>query len=722
MRTEILEGFRDNVMKTVTARHGGVLLFAGKADPAVVAAVRDSIPDTIILFYLCPGKADDDKLSSQLGHGKTMTLFSSLEDDQFPHEKAGILLTLKPSENTCLKADSSIGEKYSHAIAEINEAVKQALSNAEQSRIGGLIYFRSSLKNLPHLLNNPRKMLKNSDGSVPAVICCGGPSFAKAIPLLKIYQERIAIFAIARTSALLIDEGIKPDVVVHVDPYYDISWSKKASEKNCVLAASLSVVAALSSKFNDIIWFNGDAGTINNYAESKEPGILNRIAVSRTVTVSAIDLAIKAGFRKIILTGSDLCISGSGKSHVNETNALEASLIQVDGNSGEKVFTTQEFEVLRTGIESYLDVLPNKNFEIYNCTDGGALIKNIPHCDLSTFLEKNISAKKNISLETSGTKRQAFNFGRIISDMKRLVAHTDSKIAAAESFFASIRSGRQDEIKKSQDIFNKLAGEKDVPCDSAAFEYFSKEIDCFLDNTMNRLPELRTLDLTNPLTKLLLFIKRSLLQRDLCCDFIDDMEGRTQPGRITFSTFSNFALRFIAASNPGFADKLDGIDPSESPFKVIFSLQELPHVIQAADTGKTIFAYSVKENDERAQAFADKLEKGFSFDQEKNALVFPTPLNYLNIVKVSKKFPDADMMIVEPWPEFLKMLISSAMFFHELPEKTIVAEAGDLNGLVAETIRNWQAAGKKILVVNTPESNGINKAATLTDAIRKMLL
>lgn len=721
MRTKILEEFRDKVLKTVTTRHGGVLLFAGQADPAVVAAVRDSIPDTIILFYLFPGKTDENKLSSLLSHGKNMTLFSSLEDDQFPHEKAGILLTLKPSENTCLKADNSIEEKYLHTIEKINEAIEQALSNAEQSRLAGLLYFRSSLRNLPHLLNNPRKMLKNNDASVTAVICCGGPSFAKALPLLKTYQDRIAIFAIARTSALLIDEGIKPDVLVHVDPYYDVSWSRKASEKNCVLAASLSVSAALSSKFSDIIWFNGDADTINNYAEAKAPGILNRIAISRTVTISAIDLAIKAGFRKIILTGSDLCVSGSGKSHVDDSAEFGGSLLQVEGNSGEKVYTTQEFEALRTGIESYLDALPHKNFEIYNCTDGGALIKNIPHRDLSTFLEKNTSGKKTISLESSNAKRQAFNCDMIISDMKKLVAHTDSKIAAAESFFTSIRSGRQDEIKKSQDIFNKLAGEKIVPTDTEVFKYFNKEIDGFLDNTMNRLPELRTLDLANPLTKLVLFIKRSLLQRDLCCDFIDDMEGRSQPDRrITFSAFSNFALRFIAASNPELADKLGRIAPGS--FGMVFSLQELPNIVQSADTGKTIFSYSVAEYNERAQAFADKLEKEFSFDQKKDALVFPAPLNYLNIVEVSKKFPDADIMIVEPCPEFLKQLISSAMFFHEIPEKTVIAEVGDLNGIVASTIKSWQAAGKRILVVNTPENNEIKEAETLTDAIRRMLL
>ena len=76
------------------------------------------------------------------------------------------------------------------------------------------------------------------------------------------------------------------------------------------------------------------------------------------------------------------------------------------------------------------------------------------------------------------------------------------------------------------------------------------------------------------------------------------------------------------------------------------------------------------------------------------------------------------MMIIEIWPELLNQLISSAMFFHELPEKTVVAGPGDIDGLVASTLAHWKASGKKILVIETPESKDIEEAAALAEAIR----
>ena len=721
MRTRILEDFRDEVLRVVTARHGGVLLFAGKADPSIVAAIRDSIPEAVILFYLYPGNTDEKILCSALPGGKKMTLFSSLEDDAFPHEKAGILLTLKPSKNTCLKADNSIGDKYNSTIAKINEAVEQALSNAEQSRIAGLIYLRSSLKNLIPLFRGPRMTLKNNDASVPAVICCGGPSFTGAIPLLKEYEKRIALFSMARTSALLIDEGITPDVVVHVDPFYDVSWSLKASEKKCLLAAALSVSPSLSSKFENIIWFNGDSAAVNNYVKEKESGILNDVAISRTVTVPAIDIAVKAGFRKIILTGSDLCLSANRKSHADDSTTFDGSLMQIDGNSGEKVFTTPEFDVLRKSIENYIDTLPG-NIEIYNGTEDGALIKNIPHRGLADLLRRNASAEKNISLEISGKSRLSFSFDGIISDIKKTVLHTDSKISAAEAFYNSILTGEQDKIKGPQALFNKLIGEKVTLSDKRAFEYLNQETGNFIDNTMSSLPELRVLDLNNPLTQLVLFIKRSLLQKDLFCDLLSDMTGSSRPDRpMTFSAFRNFALRFIAASNPGFAEYLDGLDVEKSPFKMVFSLQELPIVVKFAANGKTIFSYSVFEHSKKAREFANTLAEKYSVNPEKDALVFAAPVNYQNVVETAKKYPDADMMIVEIWPELLNQLISSAMFFNELPEKTIVAGPDDLESLVAPTIIRWRDSGKRILVVNTPESAEIDEAASLTESIRRLL-
>lgn len=717
MRIEILEGFRDKVIRTVTTRHGGVLLFAGKTDPAVVAAVRDSIPDTVILFYLHPGKADENILASQLSHGRNMTLFSSLEDNEFPHEKAGILLTLKPSQNTCLKADNSIGDKYAEVIAKINEAVSQALSNAEQSRIGGLIYLRSSLCNMKTLFSSPRITIRNSDPSIPAVICCGGPSFADSIPLLKKYQNKIAIFAMARTSGPLLDAGICPDIIVHSDPFYDISWSEKASDKGCVLAASLSVFPPLTSKFRNIIWYTGDTTPVNNYIKNIAPELLNEITVSKTVTVSAIDLAVKAGFKKIALTGSDLCLSQQGRTHADTSAVYEGTPIKIKGSARQEVFTTPEFESLRKGIENYLGSQIPADMTIYNCTPDGAHVENTTHIRLEDFLVQNTNAEKPGFIKTETKHPPAFNLNTIVSDLEKLIRHTDSVILHTEELLQAIQTNQN--IEKCRTGLTKTSSEKIQLSNTHLFTGISKDIDNFLENTINRIPELRYIDRDAPLPQLLLLLKRSLLLKDLYCDilaaFACDFQAN-QPGK--YMAFRNYALRFISAGNPGFAEYLEKNVARNGRFKLTFSLQELPHRASLADNGKRLFSYSIFDHHEKASTFADSLEKQYSIDQAKDVIVFPAPIDYMNIVATARKYPAADMMIIEIWPELLNQLISSAMFFHELPEKTIVAGPGDIDGLVASTLAQWKNSGKKILVIETPESKDIEEAAALAEAIR----
>ncbi|OGV36447.1 MAG: hypothetical protein A2020_01875 [Lentisphaerae bacterium GWF2_45_14] len=737
MRKEILERFRDDVLGLMSARPPtvqsaaeSIVIFAGKPDLALASTVRDSLPQSTLLLYLYSGPSDKSLISAfQSKHG--LTLFSSLSPEEFPHEKAGILVSLWPDKRVSVKVDGSLEKAYEQTIAKINEAVGSAVSNARQSSSGGLIYLRSSLGNLRSVFSSGRKMLKNQDPSIPAVICCGGPSFAEAIPFIKEYSGKIAVFSMARTCSTLISSDVIPDVIIHVDPFYDISWCEKASEKNCILAATLSVFPSLAEKFHDIIWFYGDSSAMNSYVRNQAPGLLNEIFLSKTVTVSAIDMAVKAGFKKIILTGSDLCLAANGSSHVDASSTSgTVYLFPVDAVDGGKVFTSREFDVLRKAIEAYVeDVLP-KDVEIYNGGSSGALIKNIPNIAIDKFLLANARSDKKLFIETCQRESQMpFSIEQISDDLKKLVAHNALIISAAESLCRAAGGGNQKRITQCQDIFNRLLGKESALTQKKDLGYFTADIGAFVDDIMNFLPELRFIDLEDPLTKLILFTKRRLLTNDLYCDILSDIENdqcaslKSCAPRI-FTAFRNFALRFISAKNPRLAEYISTLSPEKGLFDSTFSLQSLPNIVRFKGEAHPLFSYSVFEHEEKAREFASSLAEKYSFDPQKNSLIFPAPGNYLNIVETAKKYPLADIMIVERWPELLSQLISSAMFFHLLPEKTVVAcaspEFDDLAGLAASTIKCWKDAGRRVIIVGSPETSRLGEVVRLTESLNEL--
>ncbi|QIB27504.1 motility associated factor glycosyltransferase family protein [Caloranaerobacter azorensis] len=93
-----------------------------------------------------------------------------------------------------------------------------------QVSICTLKYFLNELnhnlfKNLKEIVRgNDIKLLKDKFKSVPAIIVSAGPSLDKNIRQLKEAQNRAVIIAGGRTLKPLLDNGIKPDIVVSLDP------------------------------------------------------------------------------------------------------------------------------------------------------------------------------------------------------------------------------------------------------------------------------------------------------------------------------------------------------------------------------------------------------------------------------------------------------------------------------------------------------------------------
>ena len=213
-----------------------------------------------------------------------------------------------------IRSVTSINEnetEYNAAQTEISDSVEKYHKELKESTLQ-LDFHRTTL------LNTVDNILEASflqgKGKGTALVVGAGPSLDKFSEWIKENQSRLTIIAASRLYPLLKSMGIRPTILVSVDPFpYNYEQSKALLEDTSIpLFHSNHVSPKLISQHTGNRYYMGYRfpwKTDNN----KE----NIISAPPTVVHSAIHLAISSGFEQIILAGVDLCNSPTGKTHAN---------------------------------------------------------------------------------------------------------------------------------------------------------------------------------------------------------------------------------------------------------------------------------------------------------------------------------------------------------------------------------------------------------------------
>ena len=108
---------------------------------------------------------------------------------------------------------------YSFLIEEVENFFKETSINFETQRVHSKLYYKNIFQNLRSLKDSPGiNFLKGKLQNVPALICSAGPSLDKNIQLIKSARESIFLIAVATALKPLLYNGIKPDLVISIDP------------------------------------------------------------------------------------------------------------------------------------------------------------------------------------------------------------------------------------------------------------------------------------------------------------------------------------------------------------------------------------------------------------------------------------------------------------------------------------------------------------------------
>ena len=267
-----------------------------------------------------------------------------------------------------------------------------------------LIGVRQIALNAPWILKSPLLTdLADRFKGCPCICVASGPSLEKNVHLLKGIEDRCLIISADTALRRLLEEGIKPHAVVTLERpvatynnyfrYLVDNWSDQCRD---ILLVSQGVsppqiqgrwpgptmvVGKIEVPVDQ--WFVGDIFW----------GNVLRSGMS--VAHMALVFASVLGAKDVALIGQDLAYGEDGRSHAGSTAAQSAQATEKDRGERDKLEvpgalggTVKTHNIWFLFIQIFEVIIPTVSAKVYDCTEGGALIKGTEVQPLSRFLDE----------------------------------------------------------------------------------------------------------------------------------------------------------------------------------------------------------------------------------------------------------------------------------------------------------------------------------------------
>ncbi|UCN00474.1 DUF115 domain-containing protein [Sulfurimonas sp. SWIR-19] len=226
----------------------------------------------------------------------------------------------------------------------------------------------------------------------PILTLGAGPSLQKNEKWLQENHQKFIIIAPFMTLRFLYERKIIPDIIVHIDEQDHIVKQElqkladyKENFKKSIVVFSASAPQILFDTFNKKNIYLMEDKT--NYKEGQS---LEGIA---SVGETIVAIALSFSSHDIYMLGLDLALSDDGASHISEhstdhnvdtshdkniqeQNTLRESVLQVQGNCKNIVFTTPLFEMSIRAMNFQLQKSFTQQRRVFNLSQNGAYFQN----------------------------------------------------------------------------------------------------------------------------------------------------------------------------------------------------------------------------------------------------------------------------------------------------------------------------------------------------------
>lgn len=214
----------------------------------------------------------------------------------------------------------------------------------------------------------------------PAILLAAGPSLDKNIKGIKDVKGRAFVICVDAAYNTVIKNGIRPDIVVTVDPIIRADAFREKAGRNLPLVVQMTGSTEIRKmntgrKFytTDVDYYLKDV-----FKECEKPSLWS-LSTGGSVANSAFAFAMDIGFKTVILMGQDLGFPGN-KQHAKDAfldekdiDEEDSSYYYVDSVDGGQVLTNYIMDEYRAWFERVIELRLEMN--VVDATEGGALIR-----------------------------------------------------------------------------------------------------------------------------------------------------------------------------------------------------------------------------------------------------------------------------------------------------------------------------------------------------------
>ncbi|MCR2116528.1 DUF115 domain-containing protein [Campylobacter upsaliensis] len=300
--------------------------------------------------------------------------------------------------------------------------------------------YENFLSNVPLMLENipiARLIEERKNQFENAIVISAGPSLSKQLPLLKKVQENAVLFCADGALNIVLEQGIEPDYILNIDiSDFAKAFLHKIPAKSLLIngySTHPKTLESIKDKKLSVVLNSKDSAC--NFNFFKDFGF---IELGGNVSHFAYALALKLGFKNIIMLGQDLSLDFNGNSHakgyaLGENFETEADIkyFKVKAYKGLGEVTTHiTWDYYRKDLERLFLINQDKATFI-NSTEGGVFIKFTKELSFEESAKMLTTKKPNFSLTKPITQNKA----------KKILSKFNTKVKA--------------DLRKSEDTLNE---------------------------------------------------------------------------------------------------------------------------------------------------------------------------------------------------------------------------------------------------------------------------
>ncbi len=337
------------------------------------------------------------------------------------------------------------------------------------------------------------------------LLLAGGPSLNKHIKWVKQNRDKFFIVSVFMISKRLKNEGIKPDVFVHIDEnegpiqntlqgFGDLGYFEGVK---FILAGSVPLEFFTSLAKKEDIYLVEDRtsykighGNLEFYSVGEAGYGLSLILGANELYLLGIDLALDAKTGKTHAEGhasSAKAVDLSKKDEVQEVGKMDENVFSVAGNRGETVPTNALFAASINAFNNYSRACLVNKQKVYNLSDGAYLEGTTPFfVDDVRFDEKN-----SASLQEMGAFLDSISTDEFSEEEKENIfirkQELKKKIKVIKKFTSAKIKNKNDFYENLVEILDKLTApaNKSLVENSTIFTCYLQDISSFLGEYLN---------------------------------------------------------------------------------------------------------------------------------------------------------------------------------------------------------------------------------------------